>query len=184
MTFEHLLTLPPTDNHLKTRSNRGGMIASDAYRTWLYLEAPRLRDALRFQGYDEPDRAHWWMLSGNLYLPRNAGTDPSNYIKATQDLLGGAQVVDTGHRGGRIEHLGGLVAVDRQFRGVSRWLWVELAADGRGCVSLTARTTSPPIGWIGPPPGQHAGRSRSRAPRPMSEETAKRRARAMGIRVP
>lgn len=112
--------LPPTDNYLSTPMGRR-KIATRAYRTWLDAHATLLSVKLREQGFREPDAAHWWDIGLAITLTPRHRSDATNYLKASLDLLGGAQIVN-----GRVVHMGGLYANDRRVRRcVIEWAAVE-----------------------------------------------------------
>lgn len=84
------LPLPPPDNACHRSSAGGKRYPTAAYKDWLDLVAPQLREVL---GDWQPDRERWWRVRGVVWLAGQG--DGPNYIKATLDLLSGAYVVPT-----------------------------------------------------------------------------------------
>lgn len=84
------LPLPPPDNHCH-RSGAYGRYPTAAYKEWLSVAAPLLREAL---GDREPDTERWWMVTGIVAMGGRG--DAQNLIKPVLDLLSGAQVDEAG----------------------------------------------------------------------------------------
>lgn len=110
-----VLPLPPPDNHCHA-SGQYGRYPTKAYKDWLGIAGPMLAEVL---GDWQPDTAQWWVVTGTLWLGSQG--DGPNYLKATLDLLSGAQIKADNPRKGSIVKPGALWDDDRRVT-VGFWM--------------------------------------------------------------
>jgi hypothetical protein len=82
--LEMELPLPPPKGHLLYEGHYR-KFPKPAYRDWLQLAFPLLREAL---GDWEPDSENWWAVGGKLYLSSKQ-KDGHNYLAPILDMLSG-----------------------------------------------------------------------------------------------